>query len=681
MKNLIIFSSFLALTSLAHAQLMTEAEIEEQKAVLANQLQGQLDYTKREQARYDAEVKKIQDKKEELAKYEEYEKNFAQERIIAIDQITDKIKKLPVFQKLGSKAGFYKCLRSSLEEGKALNFENCQRSYSPSLSDEDNELLNDMKTKVGKTLKEVQIKKELLPREIQNSEALLPGIENNKKFSEKRQLDLEKSIQGLEIKKEEVKFLSKNTKYLNCDESSPEINLESEVPFDGAGFKGPFHGVPRDNQDGLGTCYANAAKNLLVGISGGEDVASFLDMALVYKSQNDNLASGLDGGNSCPTLDALAKKGYCPQEYAPLENGERNIVGEGLFNLDAYNYLATNVNMVRDFLNDLEKFQKSSNPMSQTMMAKAQSMIQQIKARPDIKIPLPIARFEIPERWKLREAFAGKNSQVKESEFLKEYEDSYKSFYPLYVKAIIQGKTQDQIFDLWTEKMKPFIEKYSLQSNLPEFKRVWKINVSSDFSDPSVKKQLRASLDFLKDVLDQKDVTDEAFLELCASQGGDAISFLGALNPLVEKLRANKLNEDKLFDKDGKFRSAQELMQLTVAPSCLNEENRKKLPAFSCSSGYDVVSKAKKLDKPYGEKLKALRETITLSLLNGYPLGNTFPTNGGWHINTIVGMRFNKTAGRCEYLIRESQTGTSDWHPETRIFDKIEALTEVRKLK
>lgn len=681
MKNLIIFSSFLALTSLAHAQLMTEAEIEEQKAVLANQLQGQLDYTKREQARYDAEVKKIQDKKEELAKYEEYEKNFAQERIIAIDQITDKIKKLPVFQKLGSKAGFYKCLRSSLEEGKALNFENCQRSYSPSLSDEDNELLNDMKTKVGKTLKEVQIKKELLPREIQNIEAILPGIENNKKFSEKRQSDLEKSIQGLEIKKEEVKFLSKNTKYLNCDESSPEINLESEVPFDGAGFKGPFHGVPRDNQDGLGTCYANAAKNLLVGISGGEDVASFLDMALVYKSQNDNLASGLDGGNSCPTLDALAKKGYCPQEYAPLENGERNIVGEGLFNLDAYNYLATNVNMVRDFLNDLEKFQKSSNPMSQTMMAKAQSMIQQIKARPDIKIPLPIARFEIPERWKLREAFAGKNSQVKESEFLKEYEDSYKSFYPLYVKAIIQGKTQDQIFDLWTEKMKPFIEKYSLQTNLPEFKRVWKINVSSDFSDPSVKKQLRASLDFLKDVLDQKDVTDEAFLELCASQGGDAISFLGALNPLVEKLRANKLNEDKLFDKDGKFRSAQELMQLTVAPSCLNEENRKKLPAFSCSSGYDVVSKAKKLDKPYVEKLKALRETITLSLLNGYPLGNTFPMNGGWHINTIVGMRFNKTAGRCEYLIRESQTGTSDWHPETRIFDKIEALTEVRKLK
>lgn len=682
MKTLILLCSFVTFTSTSWAQFESVEELDKEKKTLEETLRQQGETTKRYADQYDESVKKINDKKQELATLETYEQEFGQSRIIAIDEINEKIKKLPIFQKLGEKAGFYKCLRTGLNDSNHLNLDFCKRVYTPKLSDEDSATIEQWAAKVGTPLDKIKAKKEALPREITQLEGMLPTYESNKKYSITREDMLKGNIKTVETRKSELGILPKFPLYLKCDANSPEINLENKEPFPGADFEGPFNGVPRDNQDGLGTCYANAAKNLLVGISGGKNVASFLDMALLYKNENGGLVGGLDGGTSCTTLNAAAKAGFCPQHFSAIETGERNLAGEGLFNLDPYNYLATNVNMVRDFLDDLGKMQNSKSEISAAVMGKAKTMIEQLKAHPEIKLPLPIARFEIPERWKLKEAFALKKiPDLKEADFLKEYDEQYKSFYPLYVKSIIQGKTIDQIFALWTEKMNPFIEKYSLQSNIPEFKRVWKTNVSDDFSDPAVKKQLRMSLDFLKDIMDKKESTDDEFLEICATQASDSLNFLGALSPLVQKLRDNKLNGDKLFDQDGKFRSAFELMQLTVAPSCLNSENRVMPEPFSCSDGYDVITKIKTSAKPYDERVQALRNKVVLSLVQGMPLGNTFQTGGGWHINTIAGMRFNKSAGRCEYLIRESQTGTSGWHSETVLYDKIEALTEVRKQK
>ncbi len=681
MKTLILLCSFVTFTSTSWAQFESVEDLDKEKQKLEETLKQQTEITKRYADQYDESIKKISDKKQELANLETYEQEFGQSRILAIDEINEKIKKLPIFQKLGSKAGFYKCLRSGLNDLNHLNFDFCSRTYSPGLSDEDKAIVEQWRVKVGTPLDKIKVKKEAIPREITQLEGMLPTYESNKKYSVSREDMLKGNIKSVETRKTELAILPKFPQF-KCDENSPEINLENKEPFKGAEFEGPFFGVPRDNQDGLGTCYANAAKNLLVGVSGGKNVASFLDMALVYKNANGGIVQGLDGGMSCTALNAVAKAGFCPQHFSAIETGERNLAGEGLFNLDPYNYLATNVNMVRDFLDDLGKMEKSTSEISVSVMAKAKTMIEHLKTHPEVKLPLPIARYEIPEKWKLKEAFSLKKIPgLKEADFLKEYDEQYKSFYPLYVKSIIQGKNLDQIFDLWTEKMNPFLEKYALQSSLPEFKRVWKTNVADDFSDPQVKKQLRVSLDFLKDIMDKKGSTDDEFLELCATQASDSLNFLGALNPLVQKLRDNKLNGDKLFDQDGKFRSAFELMQLTVAPSCLNAENRVMPEPFSCSDGYDVITKIKSSNKPYGEKVEALRNKVLLSLVQGMPLGNTFPMNGGWHINTIAGMRFNKTAGRCEYLIRESQTGSSDWHSETALFDKIEALTEVRKQK
>jgi len=669
-------------TTAAFAQFETLDDLEKEKARNEETLRQQKETTKRYKQSYDEAVKRISDKKAELASLESYEQEFSQSRIVAIDEITEKIKGIPFFQKLGGKMQFYKCLRSSLQDYNHLNHDLCTRNFSPNLSDEDKAMVEQWKSKVGTPLNQVATKKEILPRQIAQEEGMLPTYESNRKFSESRESVILGSINTIEVKKTEIGILPKFPQFQKCTEATPELNLENKEPFPGADFQGPFFGVPRDNQDGLGTCYANAAKNLLVGVSGGKNVASFLDIALAYKDFNGGTVEGLDGGTSCTALSAVNKNGYCPQHFAPMETGESNIVGEGLFNLDPYNYLATNVNMVRDFLDDLSTMQKSTSRISASVLSKSQKMIEHLKAHPEVKIPLPIARYEIPERWKLRETFALKKIPgIKEADFLKEYSEAYKSFYPIYVKSIIEGKSVDQIFAIWTEKLNPFITKYGLESSLPEFKRVWKTNVSDDFKDPAVKKQLRVSLDFLKDMMDKKDSSDDEFLEICANQASDSLNFLSALNPLVQKLRDNKLNGEKLFDSEGKFRSARDLMQLTIAPSCVNPENRVKLEPFTCSDGYDVISKIKTSNKTTDEKMQALREKIALSLVQGMPLGNTFPMNGGWHINTIVGMRFNKTANRCEFLIRESQTGTSGWHSDSEIFTKIESLTEVRKPK
>lgn len=670
-------------TQIGFAQIETDEELQKQKESYESQLKGQQELTQKSKERLEAELKSIADKKAELASIDNYEQNFSQNKMIAIDEISDKIKKLPLFQKLGAKAGFYKCLRSSLQDNNVLNHDNCMRYNNPNFNEDEQAAINQWKQSVGMNPTDIKLKKELLPRQITASESMLKTMENTIKYSESREEVLKGTIKTIEGQKQELSILPKYSQYMSCDENTPAIDLEQKEPFPGASFQGPFFGIPRDNQDGLGTCYANAAKNLLVGVSGGKDVASFLDIALAYKKEYGGLSEGgLDAGNSCLALNAIQKNGFCPQHFAPVEIGERNIVGEGLFNLDAYNYLATNVDLVRDFLGDLNKFQKSTSEISTTVLSKAQTMISVLRANPDIKLPMPVARFDIPESWKLKESYSlyGKPKGFKEDDFYKDYNDNYKSFYPLYVKSVMEGKNLDQIFDLWKEKMEPFITKYGLAQSLPEFKRVFKIDAEPDMKDPKLKIQIRKSLDFLKDVMGKNDVSDDDFIQICTNQGSDTLNFLSSFHPLMEKLRNGKLNDENLFDKDGKFRSAAELMQLTVAPSCLSQENREKPESFTCREGSDVISKIRSSGKSNAEKVQMFRNKILLSLIQGYPLGNSFDTeSGAGHINTIVGLRFNKDLKRCEYLIRESQTGTSGWHAEQGIFDKIGSLTEVRK--
>lgn len=661
-------------------------ELEKEKANLETTLRQQKEYTQREDDKLKKELLAIEMKKKELVQIENYEQNFASSRIQAIAEITENLKSMSIFQKIGGKASFYKCLRGSLEEGTKLTYDHCYNSIKPKLSDDEVKQAQNWKNTTGQSIADLKSKKEYLPQEIKRSESMLTTIEANIRVSQVREDMLISSVKAIEVKRKELDLVPGFAHFINCDANTPEINLEEKVPFPGATFSGAFAGVPKDNQDGLGTCYANAAKNLLVGVSGGKDVASFLDVALAFKENSNGIdTTGLDGGLSCSALAALKKKGYCPQEFAPMETGERNHLGESLFNTDAYTYLATNVTILREFLGGLSNFEKSEGAVKEEILKKSQEIVQRLKNDPSISLPLPIVRRDIPAEWKIKETYHVKKASLlplTEKDFLAEYKKAYKEFYPQYMKAVLEGKNINQVFQLYSDAMTPFFTKHNLMSSLPDYKKYYLMDAEGDFKDPKLAQKLRASVDFLKEVMNKKDESDADFVAFCSNSGSESMKFLGALQPLIEKLRQDKLNEENLFDKDGKFRSSYELMQLTVAPACLNAENRKPLPEFSCLDGYDTMNKIKNSSKTHDEKVKMLREKVVLSLAQGYPLGNSYPTSANSaHINTIVGLRFNKQSGACEYRIRESQTGTSSWLLEGPIFEKMNALTEVRKTK
>jgi hypothetical protein len=116
-----------------------------------------------------------------------------------------------------------------------------------------------------------------------------------------------------------------NTLVFSCDESTPTINLEEEVPYPGARIRGPLYNVRRDHQDGLGTCYANTARNILIGLTNGAINPSYLDLAILFKrSQNASAREGLDLGGTCETISVLqsTRSGICDQSQSPLETGE-----------------------------------------------------------------------------------------------------------------------------------------------------------------------------------------------------------------------------------------------------------------------------------------------------------------------------------------------------------------------
>jgi hypothetical protein len=486
--------------------------------------------------------------------------------------------------------------------------------------------------------------------------------------------DEEKLLKMREGVDQEV--INSHLQFMSCDANTPEISLEEKIPYPGANFQGPFFGVPRDNQAGFGTCYANTAKNLLVGTSRGEDVASFLDLALQSKDNKEILASALMGGESCSVLRRLKKSGFCPQAFAPYETGDKNIFAEGLLGRTEGNIrdLSSVVTLVQNFLIGQDKLSKDNNLLSEQMMARAQAIIQEIKMRPDVLLPMPVVRSQIPGSWKLK-ALTYSNKNINKDQLYLDYKSDYRRFYPQYVRSVVSGKGRDEIFELYLKTMKPFIDKYQINDQMKSWKQSFMDDTESDWTRPKLKSELAASLSFMKAISGQRDITNEKFLETCGDTL-DSMAFLGTLQPLVKHLKNNSIETNILFDEKGRFKNAVELMQLVVAPACLNKVNRK-IPVedILCHEGVPTVSLIRFFGKTPEAQTKMFRQRVLASLLQGYPLGNTFDG----HINTIVGMRYNKESKECELKIRESQDGKSSWELESAIYSKISGLTEVRR--
>ena len=517
------------------------------------------------------------------------------------------------------------------------------------------------------------------------------GDTASKEFLEQAVATSESNVQFAIRGEEELKVLMKMnaekrelasySNFINCNAQTPEINLEKETPFSGATFKGAFHNVPRDNQDGLGTCFANTAKNLLVGLSNGKEIASFTDMAVQVQGQQKILLDGLDGGNSCETLKKIEEVGYCPQDFSPMENGERNFFTESLFHHEPLTDLSENIDLLKNFLRNVEKFKFVADANDTKTLEQARIIIEKVKASPNVDVPLPVVRIEIPRSSELYRIHAEKKLSMPFEDFLSEYRASYKKFYPVMIKSILEGKNSKAIFEQYKTNLNGFIQKYNLKGELSNFKKEFLFFADKDFDKPQFLTNFKKSLELMKEISGQSNLSNEAFADFCGESGSGMVSFLNTLTPIVNKLQSSDMNADVLFTEDGKFKSPRELMQLVVAPKCLSSSNRKALGSkLYCQDSPYAITALKQSNKTPEEKVKALREKVVMSLVQGLPLGNTYPvTSSVSHINTIVGLRFNPARKQCEYLIRESQTGTSSWLPEQQIFNKISSLTEVRR--
>src|SRR5690606_13956088 len=107
----------------------------------------------------------------------------------------------------------------------------------------------------------------------------------------------------LQKKIDEIDTLKDQKDFSVCGPSMKEIDLENEYIYKRASKKGPFYGLSRDNQDGVGTCFANTDKNLLVGLSDGKMAASFIDISLKYKQENGTyITQGIEAGGACASL-------------------------------------------------------------------------------------------------------------------------------------------------------------------------------------------------------------------------------------------------------------------------------------------------------------------------------------------------------------------------------------------
>lgn len=586
----------------------------------------------------------------------------------------------PASRLISRKSKFYKCVKEQIETSKNVIVEECLKLHPANLTDKEKETLDHLSPMVKKTGQQLEDEVFQIKRKIAGNEIALNNLQI-KIVTRERTLKAEKDLlKEVDFKLKDYKFLKSQPSFLACDSTTPEIDLEAPVIYKDSSINGPFYNVPRDNQDGLGTCYANTAKNLLVGLSGGKDISSFLDLALLYKNKNGQRnESDLDGGVSCEVLNEAREKGYCPQQFSPAETGLYNPAYGSLLASDtnSFGQQVSTLTTLKDFFQAKNDLAKSLDPISTGIIADSKNIIEEFKNNTSVKIPLPEMILPFP-KYKVEEMFFHsldkKQYVINEASFMKEYDQNEKKFEKFLMNSIINGKTGENVNAGYLEIMTPFFNKYGLQAKFLEAFPSFKPG-SETWSSPDLKNDLVNSLRFLKKITHHESSSDNEFLIGCLDSILPSFEYLNEIKNLANYIKYHNIETDKLFKEDGKARDSYEVLQLAIAPNCLNPNNRKKIDT-------DFICGEEGFSEEGEEKNLAVRTKLLSNLLQGKPVGNTFDYtsafSSGRHINTIVGMRYNAETGNCEYKIRESQTGESNWHEENIIAKKMLTLTSVR---
>lgn len=609
-----------------------------------------------------------------------YDENLASIKIFANQEIDN----LPFLQKVSSrKKSFYTCVLNGVEYKKFPNISNCEKEHPAKFSTKEKMAINNFKMFLS-------IPKDKISASIKSNQHNLSIIENNLAANEKQykssldwKNEVEARLKAHEKKQKEILALKGKENFYLCSPNMVEIDLENEKIYAGSERKGPFYNVKRDNQDGIGSCYANTAKNLLVSLSDGKMVGSFLDMALQYKKKGDDYVStGIDGGGSCATLSEVKKNGFCDQKYSPAETGEVNEFLDSLLTKNPSVYSQGMViEKLRDFLTAKKDLEAVDTKLKDAFLKDPKVLIEKMKKDSDITFPLPIVDATPARNWQTKQAFyaANKNPTVKElDEYNKDVEILDQKFRSKYIQMILDNESYDNIIQAYSVPFKELLEKYGMSASFDQIIKFYKQDFNYSYTEEN-KKKLFKTVRFLQTITNSDSIPTQSFVASCIDAFEKGFDFLDKLNPLVRQVAAINGNADVLLDGEG-IKNGAELMQLAIAPSCLNENNRTKIDfEFSCESGMKTMSA---LHKNFsGSELNdAFRVLVAKSLKEGLAVGSAFPTYGGRHINTIVGMRYNSETKGCEYKVRESQNGRSEWHAEEPIVKKTDQLTEVSRL-
>jgi hypothetical protein len=601
-----------------------------------------------------------------------YEANLKQFKAWLADQKAS----IGLPQILGARRKFFECYEEILITRGALAEADCDKRFRVKLNGKELDYIDKMQNELKLTPE--QIKQNLSALSLKQVE--LANLEQRyqkdlKLYSSTfERLQNERSIMTNKLSK-----VKKNQdKSFHCNEQLPTIDLEEEVITKGSNVKGPFYNIPRDNQDGLGTCFANTAKNLLVSLSHGQEQASFLDMALQYqKLHNENNPTlSLDGGGSCATLNEVKKVGYCDQKFAYAELGlPHPLLANG--KLVTVGMQAETIGLLQDYFHKNQNLNQNQHLFISKFMKNAQEYFKILKEQPEITFPLPIVENTPGNHWKLKELFYINNRADDKmfATFRQEVKLHDQKFKHQFINLIKNKSSHEKILQEYKKSFMPLLEKNNLLSSWDKIENFYMNDFKKSYSSKNADALLK-SLNFVR-AIDENAHQVQELIASCQAVVWDGIDVLEKILPLARALENVGVSLEHLTNSSDM--NPEDLIQLIVAPSCANSQNRSMLKTnFICSDGHDFL-KTIKSQFPKNEAQDLFRLRVMTNLLDGLAMGNSHPTDNGHHINTIVGLRFNPETNACEVKIRESQNGRSQWHDEGRILQRMNRLVEVSR--
>jgi hypothetical protein len=396
---------------------------------------------------------------------------------------------------------------------------------------------------------------------IKNSESI--DVLNNKKteltqksttlkkeYFELSSQRIQLSNRNLELKNE---IQSKQYEIYSCD-GSDEVRLDKTPISKKFSVHGPLENVPVLDQDGLGTCYANAAALLYKSSYPEQPLLSYLDFALNYKanakSNYDKNDLKLSGGDSCSTFYFIKGKELCESEGSLLENGkvydfdrQIDIIYDVAKFIDGFNH-SYDSDLSKKLKQNSENFLKL-NPYDNfdySSMLSAEIKIfdelqRKVKWDSDFRLKAgdKIKEFDNKLDFYLRHIYppALIKKEIKDfSAFEKSFNEYFKD-YPFALNDFSQNKEKNKNDFLSDIKNYNNIKKY--WDRMPENNQVFMTTL--DINSCLSEKQLMDLTSYFEAIKSAKDQVDNVLFKLISSESDDFEIIRKMIHPNCKKYK------------------------------------------------------------------------------------------------------------------------------------------------